>query len=269
MPGWIYLLVALAVTAATANFIRRIRALQSQDRDRAADVSRTTPLGMEATSQARFDLENRAATFGGTGNAVSSCNDTLDQAVSRTWALAARLNPPQHHSHMTGRASATNLVKGIAQMNPVTLFLATSIDMASEDDQILININRHGPITHIPRLDADRLARQHVHAQASDAQAVVLLGQGTAEHLVDRASAEHAGRGFDIGVGVGDGRDVFEFDWPGEGAIDTGASGIGDHVVQSNGVDELRKITTCVAQGLTEGGTVTSPAYDHEMPDAT
>ena len=140
MPGWIYLLVALAVTAATANFIRRIRALQSQDRDRAADVSRTTPLGMEATSQARFDLENRAATFGGTGNAVSSCNDTLDQAVSRTWALAARLNPPQHHSHMTGRASATNLVKGIAQMNPVTLFLATSIDMASEDDQILIDL---------------------------------------------------------------------------------------------------------------------------------
>lgn len=44
-------------------------------------------------------------------------------------------------------------------------------------------------------------------------------------------------------------------------------SGNADHVVHSNGVDTIYKITTCSTQALTSGGTVTIPAHKHEVAD--
>jgi len=41
------------------------------------------------------------------------------------------------------------------------------------------------------------------------------------------------------------------------------ASGTGNHVVIDNGTD--LHVTTCTNQVLTSGGTVTAPAYDHEI----
>ena len=45
------------------------------------------------------------------------------------------------------------------------------------------------------------------------------------------------------------------------------ATGTADHVVIDNGVDYY--VTTCTSQGLTSGGTVTTPAWDIEFADPT
>lgn len=44
-------------------------------------------------------------------------------------------------------------------------------------------------------------------------------------------------------------------------------SGTADHVVVDDGVDYY--VTTCTAQALTSGGTVTGPAWDIEIADPT
>jgi hypothetical protein len=44
------------------------------------------------------------------------------------------------------------------------------------------------------------------------------------------------------------------------------SDGTADHIAIDNGVADY-VITTCTAQGLTSGGTVTVPAHDHEISD--
>jgi len=46
------------------------------------------------------------------------------------------------------------------------------------------------------------------------------------------------------------------------------ATGTADHVVIDDGTSEY-EVTTATAQGLTSGGTVTSPAFDIEIADPT
>jgi len=43
------------------------------------------------------------------------------------------------------------------------------------------------------------------------------------------------------------------------------SDGTADHITIDDGTDYV--ITTCTAQGLTSGGTVTVPAHDHEISD--
>jgi len=47
--------------------------------------------------------------------------------------------------------------------------------------------------------------------------------------------------------------------------ISIAASGTGNHVVIDDGTNIM--VTTCNAQSLTIGGTVTVPAFDHEIAD--
>lgn len=52
--------------------------------------------------------------------------------------------------------------------------------------------------------------------------------------------------------------------------LDIDASGEADHVVLADGVNsELIYVTTCDAQQLTSGGTVTVPSWDVEIEDPT
>lgn len=55
---------------------------------------------------------------------------------------------------------------------------------------------------------------------------------------------------------------------PSQVDVPISASGVATHVVETNGIDAITKITTCTAQALTAGGTVTIPAIDHEVADA-
>lgn len=54
---------------------------------------------------------------------------------------------------------------------------------------------------------------------------------------------------------------------PSQVDVPIAASGMGDHVVESNGVDTIVSVTTCTPIALTAGGTVTIPAKDHEIAD--
>ena len=46
-------------------------------------------------------------------------------------------------------------------------------------------------------------------------------------------------------------------------------TGTANHVCISDGVSDLKLVTTCVAQALTSGGTVDIGAFDHEIGDPT
>lgn len=54
---------------------------------------------------------------------------------------------------------------------------------------------------------------------------------------------------------------------PAQSGISISASGTANHVAVSNGSDTLRLVTTCTDQALTSGGTVDTPAFDHEIAD--
>lgn len=56
---------------------------------------------------------------------------------------------------------------------------------------------------------------------------------------------------------------------PQQTAVSIHTTGTADHVVESNGVDTILKVTTCTPQLLTSGGTVDVPAWDHEVGDPT
>ena len=50
--------------------------------------------------------------------------------------------------------------------------------------------------------------------------------------------------------------------------VEIDASGTATHVSLDDGTD-LIDVTTCTSQVLTDGGTVTIPAWDHELADVT
>lgn len=56
---------------------------------------------------------------------------------------------------------------------------------------------------------------------------------------------------------------------PEQADLNIGSSGTATHVAVTNGSDTLYLVTTCTSQALTSGGTVTVPAFDHEIGDAT
>lgn len=45
------------------------------------------------------------------------------------------------------------------------------------------------------------------------------------------------------------------------------ATGTATHVAITDGVSDLKQVTTCTSQALTSGGTVTVPAWDHTLRD--
>jgi len=49
--------------------------------------------------------------------------------------------------------------------------------------------------------------------------------------------------------------------------IDVDTTGTAAHVALTNGSDTLILVTTCTEQGLTQGNTVTVPAFDDEIAD--
>jgi len=49
--------------------------------------------------------------------------------------------------------------------------------------------------------------------------------------------------------------------------IDVDTTGDAEHVALTNGSDTLILVTTCTLQGLTQGNTVTVPAFDDEIAD--
>lgn len=55
---------------------------------------------------------------------------------------------------------------------------------------------------------------------------------------------------------------------PAQTAVPISASGLGDHIVITNGVDTIVNITTCTEQAVTSGGTFDTPAWDHEIGDS-
>lgn len=56
---------------------------------------------------------------------------------------------------------------------------------------------------------------------------------------------------------------------PAQTGVSISNNGTANHVVESNGTDTIKRVTTCDAQALTAGGTVDVPAYDHEVGDPT
>lgn len=55
-----------------------------------------------------------------------------------------------------------------------------------------------------------------------------------------------------------------------QSAVSISGSGTANHVAIANSGDtSLKRVTTCVAQGLTAGGTVDIGAHDHEIGDPT
>jgi hypothetical protein len=56
---------------------------------------------------------------------------------------------------------------------------------------------------------------------------------------------------------------------PAQTGISISSSGTATHVVVSNNSSTMYLVTTCTSQALTSGGTVDTPAFDHEIADAT
>jgi hypothetical protein len=54
---------------------------------------------------------------------------------------------------------------------------------------------------------------------------------------------------------------------PAQTGISIGTSGTATHVCVTNNTDTLYVVTTCTSQALTSGGTVDTPAFDHEIQD--
>lgn len=55
---------------------------------------------------------------------------------------------------------------------------------------------------------------------------------------------------------------------PAQTALPISTSGTATHVAITDGTSTLLKVTTCTSQALTSGGTVDTPAFDHEVQDA-
>lgn len=54
---------------------------------------------------------------------------------------------------------------------------------------------------------------------------------------------------------------------PAQSGVSITQSGTGNHIVESDGTSEIKKVTTFPATALTSGGTVDIAAYDHEIQD--
>ena len=54
---------------------------------------------------------------------------------------------------------------------------------------------------------------------------------------------------------------------PAQSAYAIDASGDSTHVVESNGIDAIKLITTCTTQSLVSGGTVNLSLFAHEIQD--
>lgn len=54
---------------------------------------------------------------------------------------------------------------------------------------------------------------------------------------------------------------------PGQDDLNISASGTATHVAISNGTDTLRLVTTCTSRALTEGDTVSTSSFAHEIRD--
>ena len=78
-------------------------------------------------------------------------------------------------------------------------------------------------------------------------------------------TAGHGNGDYTIGNGDVNGRKVRVEQ---QAAVPIANSGTANHICIDDGAT-LLSCTTCTAQGLTSGGTVTVPAHDHEFADPT
>ena len=89
---------------------------------------------------AKFRADIRPAIMSGVFARGPESNRQYEHAIAQTQAMAARLNPEVTHGTYNNTDSAQRLVKGIALLNKVTLFLSGSEADATENEVIVLDL---------------------------------------------------------------------------------------------------------------------------------
>lgn len=116
-----------------------------QTRMRKKGLGNVPEIESEEVSQARFWAEFRppilVGLIGGEEHAHrGGGNGIKDNAIDRMNSLAETLNPTVIHRHVGASESAYRLVKGIARLNDVSIFISTDADQATENEHIILDV---------------------------------------------------------------------------------------------------------------------------------
>ncbi|MFT6120871.1 MAG: hypothetical protein ACJAXK_002830, partial [Yoonia sp.] len=130
LPIWIPIIVGILLA------VRGYQVWQTHMRKKGR--GNVPEIGSEKVSQARFRAEFRppllGGLIGGQGRAHRRGGNSIkDNAIDRMNNLAETLNPTVIHKHVGASESAYRLVKGIARLNDVSIFISTNTDQATEN----------------------------------------------------------------------------------------------------------------------------------------
>lgn len=95
---------------------------------------------------------------------------TRNNAIDRMNDLAETLNPTVVHTHIGAEQSARRLVKGIAGLHDVAIFISTRADQATDNERIILDVFETLKIN--PKIvDVSSDADMHLGLPQSDGQA--------------------------------------------------------------------------------------------------